>query len=402
MNSPTTHNPWLSRFAVLTAVVTFCLVWIGGLVTSHEAGMSVPDWPTSYGYNMFFFPFSKWIGGIFYEHTHRLVASTVGLLTAILALWLWARETSGKIRRNGMISITTILLVIGGMMGARKTAVFVSIAACAIGGIIFGLYQIRRTSGLRWFGIVALSAVILQGILGGLRVTEMKDELGIFHATIAQMFFVFVSAIALFTTKFWNNLPAQTESDRKGLRIFFIAATALILCQLVLGATMRHQHAGLAIRDFPLAYGKIWPDLDAPALARYNQASADGANQITALQIVLQMVHRMMAVVISILVFTAAIRTHRNFGWPNRLTRMAWLWCLLIASQFFLGVATILTGKSADVATAHVAFGALSLLTGGLVSIISFRMLAAPVAQKNAANAKNELTSFIHSSSIAR
>src|SRR5258706_2939743 len=107
--------------------------------------MSVPDWPTTYGYKMFFFPFSKWIGGIFYEHSHRLVASAVGFLTIILAVWVWLKEQ-------------------------------------------------RRW--LRWLGVVALITVIVQGVLGGLRVTWMKDELGIFHAALAQIYFALLCAIA--------------------------------------------------------------------------------------------------------------------------------------------------------------------------------------------------------------
>src|SRR6476659_7666659 len=138
-------NPWLNRFACLTAVITLVLVCIGGLVTSHGAGMAVPDWPTTFGYNMFFFPISKWVGGIFYEHTHRLFASGVGFLTIILAVWL-------------------------------------------------GLKEERRW--LRWLGLAALVAVILQGVLGGLRVVWMKDEIGIFHAALAQLYFALICAIA--------------------------------------------------------------------------------------------------------------------------------------------------------------------------------------------------------------
>ena len=88
----------LHRFAVLTAVATLGLVGVGGLVTSHGAGMAVPDWPNTYGYNMFFFPISQWVGGIFYEHTHRLAASAVGLLTVVLALWLYGRSARPLMR----------------------------------------------------------------------------------------------------------------------------------------------------------------------------------------------------------------------------------------------------------------------------------------------------------------
>src|SRR5712671_6558538 len=133
------NNPWLHRFAILMAAATLSLVCIGGLVTSHGAGMAVPDWPTTFGYNMFFFPISKWVGGIFYEHTHRLVASAVGFLTIILAVWLWIKEE-------------------------------------------------RRW--LRWLGVLALAAVIVQGILGGLGVTWMKIDPGFFIAPLPQSFSV--------------------------------------------------------------------------------------------------------------------------------------------------------------------------------------------------------------------
>jgi cytochrome c oxidase assembly protein subunit 15 len=77
--SQSPSSSWLKRFSLLTAAVTFALIWMGGLVTSHNAGLAVPDWPNTYGYNMFFFPISKWVGNIYYEHTHRLVASVVGM-----------------------------------------------------------------------------------------------------------------------------------------------------------------------------------------------------------------------------------------------------------------------------------------------------------------------------------
>ena len=82
-------NPWLSRFAKLLVAATFCLIFLGGMVTSMGSGLSVPDWPTSYGYSMFTFPFTRWVGGIFFEHTHRLLATCVGMMTTVLVAWIW-------------------------------------------------------------------------------------------------------------------------------------------------------------------------------------------------------------------------------------------------------------------------------------------------------------------------
>src|SRR4051812_27326614 len=156
---------------------------MGGLVTSHGVGMSVPDWPTTYGYNMFAFPISKWVGGVFYEHTHRLLASGVGFLTLILAGWLWLKEERRWLRR---------------------------------------------------LGLIALLAVILQGVLGGLRVTLIKQEIGIFHATLAQMFFVLTLSIALFLSGVWKKLTAYGPRLRFHplFRPLLAVGTVLILAQL--------------------------------------------------------------------------------------------------------------------------------------------------------------------------
>jgi heme a synthase len=336
MNQPT-HNRWLHRFAVLTALATLALIGIGGLVTSHEAGMSVPDWPTSYGYNMFFFPLDKWWhgGNIFYEHSHRLFASGVGFLTTILMVWLWVKES-------------------------------------------------RRW--MRWLGVAAFLAVALQGVLGGLRVILFKDQIGIFHATLAQLFFVLTCAIALFTSKWWLRIgnsehktrnmehsALNTQHSTSNLQRFFLATTILILLQLILGATMRHQHAGLSIRDFPLAYGKLWPATDAASVARYNEHRIEitNYNPITAFQIELQMVHRIIAVLILCAVAFCAWRARQKGSGP--MAKLAVFWLGLILCQVGLGAATILSDKAADIATAHVLVGALSLATGAMLSIIAAR-----------------------------
>lgn len=323
--TPIGSNRRLHWFAVLTAFVTFLLIGLGGLVTSHGAGMSVPDWPNTYGYNMFAFPIKDWVGGIFYEHTHRLLATAVGLLTTIQAVWLWLKDP-------------------------RKW--------------------------MHWLGVAAFFGVVLQGILGGLRVILHMDSLGIFHATIAQLYLVLMCAIAVFTSRLWQELAVNRKKIivPRDLRNLVLATTLLILIQLIIAATMRHQHAGLAIPDFPAAYGQLWPDTSPSAVAHYNaqRVSVTDEASITAFQIKLQMVHRAVALMIAILTAACVWLAWRRLGSRDSLTKLAIGWLALIFVQVGLGAWTIWSNKAADVATLHVMVGALSLVTGALWCLIGF------------------------------
>lgn len=316
-----THHPWLNRFAWLTAGATFLLIGLGGLVTSHEAGMAVPDWPTTYGYNMFLFPVHLWQGNIFYEHTHRLFASLVGLLTTVLALWLWLREPR---------------------------------------------------VWLRWLGVGAFFAIVLQGLLGGLRVTLLKDQIGIVHATLAQSLFVLVTLVAIFVSGMGLKLLSciQKTATSPCLRWMAVVGTVLILTQLILGATMRHQHAGLAAPDFPLAYGKLWPRMDAAFLQKINSERAGDERfyPITAFHLSVHMAHRLVAFAIVQLIGVVAWRARREHGAGSLLARLTFAWSGIICLQAALGAWTVWSNKAADIATVHVLLGALSLLTGTLLS----------------------------------
>jgi cytochrome c oxidase assembly protein subunit 15 len=396
------RNIWLQRYAVFTALATFVLVCVGGLVTSHGAGLAVPDWPYSCGYNMFFFPISKWVGGVFFEHTHRLTASLVGFLTTILAFWLFGYKARPLLRWIGGIFIASGAGLC--LLFPTHAAENILLSGIGLAGLVAGFYWPKCEPSPKWLrvlGVAAFVAVVAQGVLGGLRVTELKDELGIFHATLAQLFFLLICSIALFQSNFWRRLPAQAEEDSHHFRLFFTVITGLILTQLILGATMRHQHAGLSIPDFPAAYGKLWPDTSPGAIARYNENRLEvlAYNPITAAQVVLQMVHRIVALLIFTAVAFCAWRAVRFLGWRHPLTRFAVLWFGLVLAQVFLGASTIWTGKSADVATAHVACGALCLITGGLAALVAFRLLAAPATQIQRVE-KNEVTSLLASSSI--
>jgi len=319
------YHPALFWFAVLNAVATFLLIGLGGLVTSHEAGMSVPDWPTSYGYNMFALPIKFWTGGAFFEHTHRLLASVVGLLTTILAFWLWLKDS-------------------------RKW--------------------------LHWLGIAAFLLVVAQGILGGLRVRLHLDWLGVPHGAVAQTFLVLTAALALFTSRWWQNLETEKQiSVPRGLRSHVLYVTILIFIQLLIAATMRHQHAGLAIPDFPMAYGKIWPSTSPAAIANYNEhhMELNGENSITAFRVNLQMIHRLVAYLIFLGVAAAAMLARKKLGGGDALTKSAFFWLGLLTLQLFLGAATIWSNKAADIATLHVMVGALALLTGALWWLVAAR-----------------------------
>src|SRR6267143_1734710 len=200
------YNSTLHRLALITACATFPLIFMGGLVTSHGAGMSVPDWPNSYGYNMFLFPPKFWVGGILYEHTHRLMGTVVGLLSIILAIAAWKIETRKWVRN---------------------------------------------------LALAVLAAVILQGILGGLRVILIQLHLAIIHACFAQAFFCLTALMAAVTSKWW--IESKNLHWRNPLVTIGAIATAAIYIQLILGALMRHNNAGLAIPDFPANYGHILP-----------------------------------------------------------------------------------------------------------------------------------------------
>jgi cytochrome c oxidase assembly protein subunit 15 len=311
----------LHRFACFCAGSILFLICIGGLVTSKNAGMSVPDWPNTYGYNMFFFPWQDWVGGIFYEHSHRLVAFGVSSLAAVLAISLCFQERVW----------------------------------------------------LRWFGIVVPIFFAGEATLGGLRVVLSEDVLGIFHGALAQLLFVSVSLIGLFTSRWWIEGGSGFTAPKWTGRT--LAICGLIFCQLLLGATMRHEHAGLSIDQFPLAYGQVWPKTDPSSVAAYNLARLHHNEYATsALYINIQMAHRVGAVLITVAILAAAAAMWLTPGTAPMLRRWSAVWVGLVFVQFLLGACTIWTNKAADVATSHVAVGALTLVLGALLTAMSWRL----------------------------
>ncbi len=234
------------------------------------------------------------------------------------------------------------------------------------------IWRAEDRQSVKTLGFVAVGAVILQGILGGLRVTMLKDQIGIFHACLAQAFLGLLVLIAIMTTKFWREGPlnltalsSQVSEKVFKIRTIAIATTILIYVQLALGATMRHQHKDLAILDFPTANGAWIPDTSPNALAKVNAwRDARALSDVDAFQIWLQMVHRFVAVAIGVAVILFCSRVLRDAGSIVVLRRLAIFWPILFFIQFTLGAWTIWSNKAADVATTHVAVGAMMLSCG--------------------------------------
>ena len=324
--APTPYNALLHRLALITAVATFPLIFMGGLVTSHGAGMAVPDWPNTWGYNMFTFPPSKWVGGILFEHTHRLyAASIVGPLCIVLAVAAWMTD---------------------------------------------------RRPNIRWTAVAILAAVVAQGVIGGLRVVLNARDLAIVHGCAAQIFFCFIATFCVMTSRFWlqsqQNIIPQQGAIRK-VYCLSILAVMVILLQLVVGAIMRHSDAGLAIPDFPTSFGKWLPPLvvdDAFRQQAVHRYGLDlGLNRVTAFQIWINFAHRIGAVLVTAAVVSLCVTILLRLRGQKFLARPAVILLVLLATQITLGILTVLLRKPADIASAHVAVGSLVLMTAWVMLV---------------------------------
>jgi heme a synthase len=223
---------------------------------------------------------------------------------------------------------------------------------------------------VRLFAVAAVIAVCLQGVLGGLRVVLIKDEIGVFHALLAQSFFVAISILAIVTSRSFAEKRWADYEPHPTLRWWALAGTALVFVQLGIGATMRHEHIGLSISDFPLSYGSWLPDTSPEAIERINaERVAAGEMKTNALQIWVQMAHRILALLIAVVV-TYLVWKARRSARAIRLWSMVWV--AMIVIQIGLGAWTIWSKKAADVATAHMALGALSLLVGAWLAFRLF------------------------------
>lgn len=306
--------------AILVAVATVILITAGGLVTSTGSGLAVPDWPLSYG--MLFPPM---VGGILYEHGHRMIAATVGLLTLILGFWLWRSEPRPWVKR---------------------------------------------------LGLVAVIAVIAQGLLGGLTVLLLLPvPVSVAHATIAQSFLMLVVAVAVVTSRPW--LAAERPAPASGatiarstpsLHALVLATTAAIYVQLILGAITRHTGSGLAIPDFPLAFGRLIPPF--------------GETQVA-----IQFMHRLGALAVALIVLWTVARVLTTHRGARALAVPAVLLLALLVTQILLGAFTIWTGLAVVPATAHVSGGAMLLAVSLILTLMTHRLVSRPARALGQASA---------------
>jgi len=284
------------RLALALCAGTLALILVGGLVTNTGAALAVPDWPTTFGYNMFLFPWSKMVGGILYEHSHRLLGAAVGILTVALGVTLWLSE---------------------------------------------------RRRWLRWLGVAALLAVILQGVLGGLRVLLVEDGIAIVHGALAQAFLGLGVSLALFTSRSWALAAPVPSADALLLRRLALLTTGVVYLQIVFGAFLTHFGARL-----------------------------DG--------------HLLGAAALAVLVPALALRIRRAHGDRKALVLPARFLLALLVVQLFLGLGAY-AGRFTDLVLPPyfgLAFPVIHRFTGGLLLAASLvltlrchRLLSPPEAR---------------------
>ena len=324
------RSAWPHRFAVVLTVTTFPLIWVGGLVTTYDAGMAVPDWPTTYGYNLFLYPWQTWVAGpwdLFIEHGHRLLGAVVGLLTIamVAAVWKWDH---------------------------------------------------RRW--MRTASVAAMVGVIAQGVLGGFRVVLDERVLALLHGCIGPAFFAYCAMLCVFTSRRWQEATThQTEATNKKIRRLAILTTGLAYLQLILGAHLRH----IPFHDpvvFPVLV--FFHLIVAVALVVHGVLLlriAGGYGKSTGIASGSWLLAMFMFGQVSL----GAATWIAKYGWPSWFSEFGF------AARYVVAANTL---SQAIIVTGHVALGSLILATSAMISSRVLRvvqqrpltsMLAVPMAE---------------------
>jgi len=305
MKSP--YQIWLRRLSKLTVFSTLFLIFAGALVKSHEVGLSVPDWPTTYGKQMFAYPISEMVGGIFYEHGHRMVATIVGFFTMVQAIWL-------------------------------------------------GFSQ--EPQWLKKIGFFALGMVILQGLFGGITVLFfLPPPVSIIHGILAQTFFMITIVLAYGLS---IERSKRTEiSGSSGVKRGAVIMCGLVYVQLILGALMRHTASGMAIPDFPTMGGLWIPTFSETMIHNINLTLFDlDIDPVSRGQVIIHFIHRLGAIIVTGSIGFFGYK-YGSFAKENKLVFAALVSIIgIVILQFSLGAITVLSERSPYIASFHVVTGA--------------------------------------------
>lgn len=324
-SSLTAVSPWPHRFAVALVCATFPLIWAGGLVTTTEAGMAVPDWPTTYGYNMFLYPWQTWLFGpwdLFIEHGHRLLGSLAGLVSIALCVSLWASD---------------------------------------------------KRPFARWLGVATLLTVIAQGVLGGMRVRLDQQVLAMIHGCTAPAFFALATTMAAITSRWWREQPsAERVEDQRSVLPLAATTSVLAYLQLLLGAQLRHVSATASPGSFRTMV--LFHLIVAVALTYHVvMLSWRVAQNCRGQRLLTRPTHRMTLLVLLQLALGAGTWV-LNYQWPQWLGETNW-------SAAHVNVRESL--PQVMVTTAHVAMGSVIVATSVLVALRAARLLSRPARSRS-------------------
>lgn len=319
------YSPWPHRLAVLLCCATFPLIWVGGLVTTYKAGMAVPDWPTTYGYNLFLYPWQTWVFGpfdLFIEHSHRLLGALVGFLAISFAIVTFVKDD-------------------------------------------------RRW--MRFAAIAALLLVIVQGLLGGARVRLEEQGLAMIHGCFGLATFAYLAAMGVVTSRFWKSHTqvVGSASSRAILKLSVILA-ALVYMQVVLGAMLRHVPVSAPPQYFRVAvlfHLLVAAAVVAHAVLVFRRVRAQYRQE----RLLFWPAATLLSLVLLQLLLGASTWVLK-YGWPGGLANLSF------TASFTIGAKSLL---QTTVTTAHVAFGALILAVSVMLStrVARFFRLEAAVSE---------------------
>lgn len=313
------ESPWPHRLAVALAAAIFPLIWVGGLVTTYDAGMAVRDWPTTYGYNMFLYPWQTWVFGpwdVFIEHGHRQLGAVIGILSIALAA---------------------------------------------------ALYRCDRRRWVRYLGLAAVALVSFQGYLGGMRVRLDARLLAQIHGCVGPVCFALAVALAVFTSRHWRATePGSGGVDRSVFRLALVT-TILAYAQLVLGSQVRHVSLTADTTVFRAAvflhlFGAALVVLHVLMLA-VRAGSRRSGDAWVAVPV------RFLVALVLMQVALGCGAWVVNYGWPAWLADHPWAAGYVVTRESAL---------QAGVTTAHVAIGSLILATSLTIALRSWRLSERP------------------------